>query len=325
MVKDILIVDDDPVMLYTLAGLLKCQSNFFNIYPVVGTSKAIDILAGQEFHLLITGNRLPEMDAFNLALLMSSNMNLRIIMLTHDASSEFKDKIREMPSIVHFNHARDIRLLAQRMFSELQMDFGGQLRTTSLVSFLQMMELEDQSGTLLVMTKGRCGTIAVVDGKPFTARMGAMTGKDAMLEMLTWERISIDIDCTPPQVSSVINTNLMNLLLESGKIADDKRGQIVSLRAYERFDCRRLAEFRVDTWTFQCCLNDISEGGAYMETDQMVQEGQALTLCLYSPSLGRSCAIDGTVARRDAKGIGVRFAPLSPEQRQLVLSLVAPG
>lgn len=323
--KDILVVDNNPVMLHTVAGLLKSQSNFFNVMPAVGIQKAIDILSAREFDLLLTGIQLPEEDAFNLALMMSSHQTMRIILLTHKASADFKQKISGIKSVVHFDHARDISMLTRRMFSELQIDFGGQLQATNLVSLLQMMELEERSGTLLVTTKGRSGTFSIMDGKPAAAKMGSMTGKHAALEMLTWENIAIDIDYTPPQVPCEINTSLMNLLLESGRLADDKRSQIITLRKHERYNYHLTASFEVGNWAFQGCLHDISEGGAYIETDQPVQVGQQLSLSLYSPSQDREAAIKGKVVRRDAKGVGVCFELLTAEQKRVIHSIVETG
>ena len=305
-------------MLHTLAGLVKSQSHFFNVHPCLGIQQAIDTLAGKEFHLLITGMHLPEAEAFNLTLLMSANAGMRIIMMTHNASSELKEKIGEIGSVVHFNHARDTSMLTRLIFNALNIDFGGKLRADNLVAFLQIMEMEEGSASLLVTAKGRAGLMTILDGRPLSAKTGAMTGEKAALELLTWSNIAIDIDYSRPRASPEINTSLMNLLLEGGKFADDKRSRRKTLRRYRRYDHRRLAEFRVGKWTFQCCLHDISRGGGYIETDQPVKVGQDLELLLYSPSLDQSCDLNATVVRRDARGIGVRFEPLSDEQKRLL-------
>lgn len=320
--NDILVVDDDPMMLHAVSGLLKSQSNFLNVFPVVGIQKAIKILSNKAFRLLVTGIRLAEADAFNLALLMSGNSNTPIIVMTHNASSDFKEKIKTIDSVVHFDHARDISLLPRQILADLGIEFGGQLQASNLVAFLQMMEMEEQSGTFMVTAKGRCGTIATINGKPLNATTGSMTGEAAALEILTWENISIDIDYSPPRGTCEIHTTLMNLLLQSGKTADDKRFKIRALRTHQRHECRKLAEFCVGRWKFHCCLHDISEGGAYMETDQPLKVGHRLKLSLYSPSLGRSGHIAGTVVRRDAKGVGIRFESLTENQRLLVYTLV---
>jgi hypothetical protein len=69
-------------------------------------------------------------------------------------------------------------------------------------------------------------------------------------------------------------------------------------------------------------MRDISEGGAYIETEQSVKVGQRLVMSLSSPVLERSCSINGTVVRRDPSGIGVRFDDLSLQQKQVIRSLM---
>jgi hypothetical protein len=69
-------------------------------------------------------------------------------------------------------------------------------------------------------------------------------------------------------------------------------------------------------------MRDISEGGAYIETEQPIKVGQKLVMSLSSPVLEQSCAINGTVVRRDPKGIGVRFDDLTLKQKQVIRSLM---
>ncbi len=68
-------------------------------------------------------------------------------------------------------------------------------------------------------------------------------------------------------------------------------------------------------------MRDISEGGAYIETEQPVKVGQRLVMSLSSPALESTCAISGTVVRRDPRGIGVRFDELTLKQKQIIRSL----
>jgi len=71
-----------------------------------------------------------------------------------------------------------------------------------------------------------------------------------------------------------------------------------------------------------CYMRDLSEGGAYLETDQPVELDQQLVLTLFSSMLEQSCAIKGIVVRRDKKGIGVRFEDLISKQKHVIRSLI---
>ena len=321
--KNILIVDNDPIMLHMFVGLLKSQSSLLRILSATNIHTALKILAGVKVHLLITGMHMSEMEAFELLSLLGVEYpETRIIVMTNNASSMFRTNIKQMALVIHFDQALDISMLTKRIFTELQIDYGGQIRGITLSSFLQMLELEGRSCALHVTAKGKIGTIYIADGKPAAAKMGLLTGNSAALHILTWENVLIDIDYAHTQAPREITTSLMNLLLESGRMVDEKQSQRPNLRKHGRYDCLVGVDYDVSDWTYQCYMRDISEGGAYIETEQPIKVGQRLTMSLSSPVLERTYAISGTVVRRDPKGIGVRFKDLTLQQRQVIRSLI---
>jgi CheY-like chemotaxis protein len=321
--KKILVVDNDPIMLQTFVGLLKSQGGFLQLLSAANIQTTLEILAKEEVHILITGMHMSEMDAYELlSLLEAKYPKTPIIVMTNNASSMLRAKVKQMASVIHFDQALDISMLTKRIFTELQIDYGGQIRGITLSSFLQMLELEGRSCTLLVTAKGKTGTISILDGKPATAKMGLLTGKSAALHILTWENVLIDIDYAPRDAPREITTSLMNMLLESGRMVDEKQSQRPNQRKHSRYDCLVGVDFGISDWTYQCYMRDISEGGAYIETEQPIKVGQQLTVSLASPVLERTCAIDGTVVRRDPKGIGIRFEDLTLQQKQVIRSLM---
>ena len=320
--KNILVVDNDPIMLHTFVGLLKSQGSFLRVLSAINVQTALEILAEEEVHILITGMHMSEMDAFELmSLLRVKYPHTRVIVMTNNASSMFRAKIKQLASVIHFDQALDISMLTKRIFTELQIDYGGQVRGITLSSFLQMLELEGRSCTLQITAKGKTGTIYMADGKPAAAKMGLLTGKPAAQHILTWENVLIDIDYAPREAPREINTSLMNMLLESGRMVDEKQSERPNQRKHNRYDCLVGVDYDISDWTYQCYMRDISEGGAYIETEQSIKVGQRLTMSLTSPVLERTCAIKGTVVRRDPKGIGVRFENLTLQQKQVIRCL----
>jgi CheY-like chemotaxis protein len=321
--KTILVIDNDPIMLNTFAGLLKSQSGFFRILPVANIQAALDALAVGDVHILITGMHMSEMDTFELLSLLAADYpEIRTIVMTNNASTMLRTKIKQMPSAIHFDQALDISMLIKRIFTELQIDFGGQLRGITLASFLQMLEQEGRSCTLQVAAKGKAGTIYVSNGKPVAARTGLLRGAPAAQYILTWQNVLIDIDYAPKDVPREITMSLMNLVLESGRMVDEKRNQRTNLRKHSRYECLVGVAYDIGDWTYQCYLRDISEGGAYIETEQPIKVGQRLVLSLSSPVLERRSVIGGTVVRRDTAGIGICFEALSLSQKQEIRSLL---
>ena len=320
--RNILIVDLDSFTLHIFSGLLKSYSNYIQVFSAAGIPEALDILDKEEIHILITGMHVPEMDAFKLALLVSDDPGIRSVIITDKASAELCRKIQEMPSVIHFNQILDLSTLTKRIFTELQIDYGGQIRGLTLSFLLQVLELEGRSCTLLVTAKSKSGSLYLVDGRPVAARVGRLQGKPAALLILNWQNVVIDIDYKPVEVEREIDAQLMNLLLESGQFRDEALSQRRNLRRHSRYDCLVAVEFRTNGVNYQCYMRDLSEGGAYIETEQPVMMGQQLLLSLYSPMLERSCIVSGLVVRKEARGVGIRFETLAPRQKQVINSLI---
>ena len=92
---------------------------------------------------------MPEIDGFELvALLAKQYPDIRVIVMTNNASPMFRAEIKQIPTAVHFDRASDISLLTKRILTELHIDYGGLVRGLSLPSFLQMLEIEGRSCTL---------------------------------------------------------------------------------------------------------------------------------------------------------------------------------
>ena len=321
--RNVVVVDSDVMTLHTVVGLLRGYGGFLKIIPAASTKSALETLAKRTVDLVIGGMHMSEADTIDLLLRVSQgDPQVRMIAITNNASSRFRELIKQMPSVVHFDQPLDISLLPKRIFTELQIDYGGQLRGISLSAFLQVMELEGRSCTLQISAKGKTGIVHLDRGKPVAAKMGLLTGKAAVLHILTWQNVLIDIDYVPVEVPPEAFPNLMNLLLESGRMVDEKKSQGPNLRRHARYDCLVGVDYDISNWVYQCSMRDISEGGAYIETEQTVNVGQRLIITLSSPALERTCAIGGTVVRRDPAGIGVRFDDLTLQQNQIVRSLM---
>jgi len=320
--KNILIVDHNAIALQTLAGTLQCQSGMLKVLTAGGSSAALEIIDQQTIHMVITGVQLPELDDFELVTkLVQDHPSIRIIVLTNNASPMFRAQLKKIPGAVHFDQLRYINLLFKRILTELNIDYGGRISGVNLASFLQMMELEKSTCTLHISAKSRSGRLSISRGAPVAAQCGTLKGTAAAIHILTWDNASIEIDYAPHDIPHEISKPLMNLIIESGRVLDEKNLKKADNREHERFNRLVAVDYDMSDWTHQCCLQDISLGGAYIETSQPLMMGQKIILTLSSSDPDNRCAINGTVVRRDLKGNGVRFENLSLRQKAFIETL----
>ena len=319
-----LIVDNDPVMLDTFAGLLKSLGGFLKVHATDGVRSALHLIGKQKVDLVISGFHMPEIGCLELMLQVSRRYpEIRIIILARQSFSLLRAKIKKIPTAVHFDLPMDMSLLSKRIFFELGIVYGGQVSGVSMPSFLQMLELEERSCSLLIHTKGKSGMLHILDGEPVAARCNGFTAKDAVLEMLTWENVIIDIDYASPKIKQEISWPLVSLILESGRLIDDAAYKRSDKRKHDRFDCHVVLDFDAGGYTYQCCMQDISHGGAYFETEKKIMTGQKIILTLCSPRKNSLCAVNGIVARQDAKGLAITFDRLGVYQEKLIQALIS--
>ena len=283
--KNILIVETDPVFRETLVGLLKNQSGFLNVFSAKDLDESLAVIDQLKIHMVIIGPQTPEMEAFKLAShLVQSYPDKRVLVLGNDPSPMFKISFNALPKLVLFEKISDIGLLTRRIFAELKICHGGRLHGISLPSFLQMMVLEKRSGCLQVSTKKKTGLLFLLKGELISANFGGKNGSAAALDILSWKNVSIEIDYTSPGVARDIHVSIMTLLMESLRLEDEKQNAAKEMRRHERFDCMMAMDYDHLDWKKHCFLWDISLGGAYIETEQPLSVGTFLMLCLAFPN-----------------------------------------
>lgn len=323
MIKNVLIVDSDQVMLRTLTALLKSQGGFLNVLAATNTRKSLELLQNTPVDIVITAIRLPKVDGFRIVAKLTKDYPLiKVIIITKDAHPLLRASIKRFPTATHLDQSDDISMLTKRVFTELQIDYGGGVRGINLSSFLQMMELENCTCNLRVTSKNLVGSLWLKNGELIAAESQTAEGKEAALDILSWKNVFIDIDYTPCEVEEQISTPLMRLLLESSQYYDEIRSSTKNNRAHDRYDLLIALDFNIKNVIRQCFLRDISLDGAYIETDQEMELGQTITLVLTAPKLKSCCSIEANVVRKDNKGAGFRFLLSSSEQQQIIKLMI---
>jgi CheY-like chemotaxis protein len=317
--KNILIVDSDSITPNIIVGLLKFQGNFFNVSSTTNTRASLEIIASKAIDMVVTGLHLPEIASVELITKIERRYpQIRMIIMTAGASQMLRAKTKQRENVILFDQALDVALLVQRIFSELNIEYGGRIRGVSLPSFLQMMELEDRSCSLLITAKAGSGWLYLRKGMPVAAEFDKLTGRQAALQILTWKNVTIDIDYKSPDCPREITKPLMSLIMESGRLIDEEQRRRPELRKHGRLDCHVAVDYDLSERTYRCCLMDISMGGAYILTEQPIEAGQKIIISLASTDNRRNNSFNGVVIRRDAKGIGIRFDTLSLWQKEMI-------
>jgi CheY-like chemotaxis protein len=285
--------------------------------------KALQLLERFHIDLLIASLHVRGMDGFKLLTRVNQAYPLlRVIVMTDQTTPLVQASIKNMENAVELTGPVNADAFHERIFTELQIEYGGQVRGISLASFLQMLELEDVTCRLEVSAEKNHGYLYFDQGALVAAETGSSFGKEAVFEILTWDRPLIDIDYAQKIPAREIVLPLMSLLIESRKLADEKASGFSNQREHARLGCLLSVDYDLQDWTYRSRVRDISLGGAYIETDQPISVGQNIVLSLSAAITKRICTVSGRVVRRDSRGVGVQFEELSLHQYNFIKAIM---
>lgn len=321
--KNVLLVYGDRAILQAVAGILKYQGAFFRLHTVRTAQQALQLLNTTPVDLVITALRFSRIGSFQvLNKLTGEHPSIKIILVVKGNRPLVQAKIKKFPAAIIYDLSVDQGLLIKRIFTELNIDYGGHLRGIALSSFLQMMELENCSCTLSISSKNLVGLLWLKNGQLIAAQSPSKEGKEAAMEIAAWKNVSIDIDYAPFDKAPQFSISFMMLFLESGQQVDEITWSKKDRRVHDRYELHVTTDYVFEGKTRQTTLHDISLGGAYLEIDQAIELGEKILLHLTSPDLMRECHIYARVVRKDGKGAGVRFNIDTSEQQQIIRTLI---
>lgn len=323
MMNNVLIVDSDQMMLGNLTNLLQVQSGFLQVHTAMSHNQALDIVGKRPVKIVITPLKTPELDGFKLIEQLSSqHPGTKVIAINRDDVPMHSRRMAEFPSAIYLDQSHDLNMLTKRVLTELQIDYGGQVRGVTLTSFVQMMALETVSCELKVSSKDQFGFLWLDRGELIAARLPGDSGKSAAMKILAWKNVLIDINYSPRNIQPEISDPLMMILLESSQKEDEFHSKNGNKRKHERYELLVAIDCDMQDTKRHCALWDICLGGAYLETDHDIKIGETMRLSLNSPPLRSTCTLDAKVVRKDRNGIGVEFLPINPQQQQMVKTLI---
>lgn len=100
---------------------------------------------------------------------------------------------------------------------------GGKLTNVSLETFIQLFEMEEKTCALTVENsqKDLKGVLYFKNGELLDAKLNYVTGKEAALKILSWEKVSVEIGYDADLIEKRIDGDLQGILLEAMRLRDE--------------------------------------------------------------------------------------------------------
>lgn len=225
MADNILIVDDDPAFLRLLEIELEGYAGFFSVITAGNGQDALQALAGADISLVICDLRMPGMDGFELiGRIIKQYPDIPVMAMTAHDRPKTRDVVLKTGAVDYITKPIDGAGLSGRILKILKKrSEGGSLRKVSLETYLQLVEMEEQTCTLHITHPSgtKSGVLFFREGRLMEARIGSRRGADAAYEILSWPGVALSIENACPVTEKHIEGELQAILLDAMRSRDE--------------------------------------------------------------------------------------------------------
>ncbi len=225
MVPIVLIVDDDLPWLRLLQKELEEYAESFSVVTAQDGKEAISALKTHYITVMITDLRMPGVDGFELLNhVLKEYPDIPVIVSTGFNRPKTKDVVLKSGAYDYITKPFTAAYVADKVIKTLKKKSeGGSLHNVSLETFLQLIEMEQQTCTLRVTEKkgNKMGVLFFRDGELMNARLGDRQGREAAYEILSWSGVSLSIEHSCVITDKVIDGGLQAILLDAMRNKDE--------------------------------------------------------------------------------------------------------
>lgn len=227
MVEKVLIVDDDVEMLEIVKEGLMRYDDTFSVITAEDGLKAIDRLKENTVSIVVTDLKMPRMDGFSLlSYVLEHFPEIPVIIITGYSTPEMEHSAWEGGAVGYIAKPFMINDLAKRIITTLRREAdGGTLHNISSGMFLQLVEMEEKTCTIRIVSKstGKQGILFFNQGELLDAKADGLRGEEAAYEIFSWGDVSLSIQNSCQQKEKRIHRDLQAILLEAMRLKDERR------------------------------------------------------------------------------------------------------
>lgn len=222
--KSVLIVDDEIPLLRSLKEGLENYDGEYQIILAEHGAKARAYLDAKPIDLVITDLKMPVMDGFELLAHMSKYHQQvpTIVMSAYTKSGEMETRLNHLAVSNYIQKPFSIKDLAVMIANELKYSSAGHIKGIALSMFLQLIEMEQRTCTLMVKSEDEAGYFYFTKGELLNAETGALSGAEAAYHMADWVNPEITITPRCTKKTKTIDATVNEILMEGCKRIDEK-------------------------------------------------------------------------------------------------------
>lgn len=223
----LLIVDDDPTILFMLKKGLANDRNKYEILMANDGQKALTILDREKIDLVVSDINMPIMTGLDLlATIRVRYPETKVILMTGYSSRKVREQVKESGCLYFLEKPVDLghlkELIAKEISQEKGSGFAGTLSNIQLDDLIQMCCLSAISTAIRARKGDEVGTLFIEEGEIIHAVYKDLHGEEAFYEILAWRSGSFETLGNVPVAEVTIDKNWQFLLMEGLRRVDEK-------------------------------------------------------------------------------------------------------
>ncbi len=226
MKHNILIVDDEKDLTESLKEGLKEIEKDWEIFTAGNGKEAMKVLEKTPIDIMVTDLKMPEMDGFQLITYVSNFYpELPVIVMSAHATEETLKELEKMKIELFIGKDFTLESLHSKIASTLEQVAFGFVKGINIVSFMQLIELEQKSCTLFISKGKEKATLCFKKGELYDAELGDLKGEKVLLEIIPWKNTIIEIKNRCPAKEKKIELGLKHLIMEALRLQDEEENK----------------------------------------------------------------------------------------------------
>ncbi|MBI4913170.1 MAG: response regulator [Acidobacteria bacterium] len=221
-VPTVLVVDDETAFLRFVAdGFAAFEDT--EIVTAANGVEALRVLDSRPVDLVVTDLKMPGMDGFELLAAMSQkHRSIPVIVMSAFGTPEIELTLKGQGVSRFLDKPLDIQKLRGAISEALASLATGRISGISLSTFLQMIQLDQKTCTVRVVSNAGRGELRFLGGQVVQAEAGSLSGEEAALAIFSWDEPVIELVGSGPSGPKQALPPLSALLLESFKRKDEQ-------------------------------------------------------------------------------------------------------
>lgn len=223
--KNVLIVDDEKSLLFSMKKGFEPFSNELNIITAENGVEALEILESKGIDLVVTDLKMPEMDGFELLSYLSEyHPGTPAMVMTAFNTPDIENRLAIDRAMTIFEKPVNFNDFAKAIIETVQSNSHDGSFGISLSSFMQLIHSEHKTCLLEVRAKDKIGHIYFEEGEPVNASFAGLKGEEAVYKLLEYQDIHIGFKKIPEKkIKRTIKSKLMQILMEGMLRIDERR------------------------------------------------------------------------------------------------------